>query len=177
MTSQNTGSGPGPEAFAPGWATSSGLVQRFSAADVGDADAGPALALTNLVNLYALGVDERDYELLGELFAPDAVWTGVIAETTTLRYEGVSEIVEFLRDSAAAQQAQRRHLALNPIVRPAPRSESAGAAAIYAQLLIVEATPETGTKPVTSGFYSATARKAEGRWLFDTFVAGFDSPF
>jgi len=107
------------------------------------------LAVSELLNRYALGYDERRLDLITSAFTVDAVCETWLRETRVSRFEGAqaisTEMASVMREQGPAQ---RRHLVTNLIVTrdgddlrgvaysavllaPGPEEVHVGASAVY----------------------------------------------
>jgi len=73
--------------------------------------------IENTLHRYAIGYDDGDLVLVEGSFTEDAVLSMRIADGDLIGpFEGVGAIMELMRDSAHAQDDQRRHVTTNVII-------------------------------------------------------------
>jgi ketosteroid isomerase-like protein len=157
----------------PGWGrtTRHTRVGRLSHGEA--RDALDRLEIAERVYRYGWGFDERDRELLGDCFTDDAVWEGnIMGQISVGPFEGRAKIVEWLATFWDEQDDQRRHIFTNLIVQDLTKDT----ATAHAYLLLT-ATSEATTRPVTNGPYRFELVRHDDSWRLARLVAGFDAPF
>jgi SnoaL-like domain len=157
----------------PGWGRTTGHVRvgRLSHSEAGRAL--DRLEIAERVYRYGWGYDERDRELLGDCFTHDAVWeASIMGQVSVGPFAGREKIVEWLATFWDEQQDQRRHIFTNLVVQD--MTEDTATAHAY---LLLTATTETTTTPVTTGPYRFELSRQDDSWRILRLVAGFDAPF
>ncbi|HWH26383.1 MAG TPA: nuclear transport factor 2 family protein [Pseudolysinimonas sp.] len=163
------------EGFAPGWASRQSLVSLgIDPTNVDTVGAADRHNILNTVNRYAWAYDERQIDVLSDVFSENAVWFGSVTGTIAIApIESRNAIVEWLQGHMAAQSDQRRHNITNSVVV----SQTPGAATVICYLLLTTAF-DGSVGVVTTGTYQLDlVREEDGVWRITRFAAGFDAPF
>jgi hypothetical protein len=123
---------------------------------------------------YAWGFDTADFDLLGEVFAEDAVSGGVVAGTGIAwgPMRGRAQIVSTLADIRRQQTDQRRHN-IGSFLFDA-QSDTAATVRCYLDLV---STRNGASRLVTGGIYSADFTKEGDVWRIKRLEAVLDAPF
>jgi uncharacterized protein (TIGR02246 family) len=157
----------------PGWGRFTGHVRvtRLSHSEAGRAL--DRLEIAERVYRYGWAYDERDPELLSDSFVDDAVWEGsIMGQVSVGPFAGREKIVDWLSAFWNEQQDQRRHIFTNVVVQAL--TEDTATAHAY---LLLTATSESKTTPVTTGPYRFELTRQNDSWRIARLVAGFDAPF
>jgi ketosteroid isomerase-like protein len=157
----------------PGWGRTTGhtRIGRLSHSEAGRAL--DRLEIAERVYRYGWGFDERDPELLGDCFTDDAVWEGsIMGQVSVGPFAGREKIVEWLATFWDEQHDQRRHIFTNLVIQDL--TEDTAVAHAY---LLLTATSEAKTAPVTNGPYRFELLRQDDSWRLVRLVAGFDAPF
>lgn len=157
-----------------GWGARTGdVTPRRPAPALDVAGLADRQAIVDAISCYAWAYDERDAELLGEVFTEDGIWAGNIQGTQPIGpHQGRSAIVDWLTAFWPIQTDQRRHNFVNLLV------EMQGASAARALgYLILTAGEGKEVAVVTTGCYRFTLAKLDRTWRISELFAGFDVPF
>jgi SnoaL-like domain len=159
----------------PAWSASSGEIQLEPLATGLDATAAAdRLLIAETAHLYAWAYDERQLAVLGAVFVDDAVWLGSVAANLEIGpLVGREAIVEWLAGHMAAQTDQRRHNALNLVIRE--QTETSATALSY--LLLTKARDGVVSVTCTGVYRFSMVKDTGGVWRIKELSAGFDTPF
>lgn len=157
-----------------GWGARAGFVAPGRPATVIDvARLADRQAIVDAISCYAWAYDERDANLLAEVFTEDGIWLGSIQGTQAIGpHHGRGAIVDWLTAFWPIQTDQRRHNFVNVLIG----EQEAGSARALAYLILTAGEGQD-VAVVTTGCYRITLAKADGTWRISELFAGFDVPF
>jgi SnoaL-like domain len=157
-----------------GWGARAGVVApRRPTPGRDGAGLADRQAIVDAISCYAWAYDERDAELLGQVFTEDGIWAGDIQGVQPIGpHQGRDAIVDWLTAFWPIQTDQRRHNFVNVLVE----TQEASTARALAYLMLTAAEGQE-VVVVTTGCYRITLAKAEGTWRISELFAGFDVPF
>jgi ketosteroid isomerase-like protein len=129
--------------------------------DVNSRDTATAdrVALRELVDRYHAAINQRDFALLGDVFAPDAVWEALAP--VNLRFEGHRSVIEGLRQSVGRQEVLVQSCSGVVITLRDARTAS-----IHSTLTELGRERDGGAGWEAIGFYDDEARKDGDTWRF-----------
>jgi ketosteroid isomerase-like protein len=127
--------------------------------DAADTLAADRLALRELVERYHAAINERDFVLLADVFAPDAVWEALAP--VNLRFEGHDAILAGLRQSVGRQEVLVQSCS-GVVVTLRDRAT----ASIRSTLMEFGRERDGGAGWEAVGFYDDEVRKDDGTWRF-----------
>lgn len=118
------------------------------------------LAIHELLNRAAYGLDVRDLDILASCFAEQAVMTLRIAGGDLVGpFDGREAIMKLMTDSMAEQTDQRRHVTSNMFFE----SEGEDAATLMSNLTLL-ATENGQIRLVSAGTYQDEVVRQGGQW-------------
>jgi hypothetical protein len=122
---------------------------------------------------YCWGFDERNIEILDEVFDIDAQWEAIVmGESTVGPFVGKAQVLEWLGRFWNYQKDQRRHLITNFIVEEI--TEDSATALAY---LLLSGSSRSKSAVEITGWYRMGYKKRGGVWRIHRLYAGFDAPF
>jgi hypothetical protein len=127
--------------------------------DVVDIAAANRLALRELVDRYHAAINQRDFSLLAEVFAPDAVWEALAP--VNLHFEGHDAVMSGLRQSVGRQEVLVQSCSGVVVTL-----RDATTASIRSTLMEFGRERDGGAGWEVVGFYDDEARKDEDTWHF-----------
>lgn len=137
-------------------------------------DATTRLDILDLLGRAAYALDQHDMALIETCFAPDAVMVLDIAGVEgTPRFEGRDEIIGLMRDSAAEQTDQRRHVTTNTIFE----GVSEGVVSVVSNLTLTGVENAQQIRLITSGLYRDRVRREGDAWVLAERRIDLDMPY
>ncbi|MCZ4500270.1 MAG: putative aromatic ring hydroxylating dioxygenase beta subunit [Marmoricola sp.] len=128
--------------------------------------------IRNLVFAYARAYDGRDLDGLLGCFVEDATFAWEIANGQTGGpYEGRDAIVASNKASLDSQNDTRRHVMTNVLI------EGSGETRSVSSYMTLFAHQEGQLRPLTTGVYTDTVVRQDGRWQFHSRHLLCDLPF
>lgn len=159
--------------FGYGWGSTASLLEvtRPRVRDAGDV--ADCLAIEQTVRAYAWAIDENRFDLLAQLLAPQAEFSGQIAGVGPLdTVTGRDELSSWLSAFMNSRSDQLRHSMGNVLL-----TEVGAADATALAYLTLHATTSEATVPLATAFYRFTLAKSEDAWFVESVFAGFDKSF
>lgn len=160
--------------FALSWGHANGLVELRR--PVIAADAGALIqrqAIIETLQAYGWSIDERRWEVLGDILTEDFVFRGDIAGAAHLdELDSREGYLDWLKAYTGTLEAQLRHTFSNVLVT---EQEDASATAL-AYVVLLSVTPE-GARVASTAFYRASLRREDGTWRIARLYTGFDAAF
>ena len=130
-------------------------------------------AINDLFADYAWAMDDRDFDLLAQVFHEDASFVIYIAGADPVGpFSPGSAVVEFISETTKGQTDQRRHVITN--LRVEEESESDAKVTATLTLNVID---EGKLTVQSTGVYTAECVPAGGRWQFREFALALDLPF
>jgi ketosteroid isomerase-like protein len=123
------------------------------------AEAADRLALRELVDRYHAAINQRDFAMLADVFAPDAVWEALAP--VNLHFERRDPILAGLRQSVGRQE-----VLVQTCSGVVVTLRGATTASIHSTLMEFGRERDGGAGWEVVGFYDDEARKDEGTWRF-----------
>jgi hypothetical protein len=131
------------------------------------------LAIHELLSRAAYYFDLHDVDNLENCFAKDANMLVNIADGQTFGpFEGRDAIMELMRGTLASQTDTRRHVICDFFFESEGKNE-----AVVVSTLLLSSVENGAISLVTSGVYTDTVRKVDGKWLFTNRHLDLDMPF
>ena len=132
------------------------------------------IAIHELLNKAAYGLDTRNIELLSKCFAEKAEMSLRIAGGDLIGpFEGRDAIMKLMTDSIAVQTDQRRHLVSNIFFTDESNGDTVSVTS-YLSLITIE---NGEINLISTGVYNDEVIKAQGKWqLFNRYL-DLDLPY
>ncbi len=130
-------------------------------------------AINDLFADYAWAMDDRDFDLLAQVFHEDASFVIYIPEVDPVGpFSPGSAVVEFISETTKGQTDQRRHVITN--LRVDEESESDAKVTATLTLIVID---EGKLTVQSTGVYTAECVADGDRWQFREFALALDLPF
>lgn len=156
----------------PGWGHGSGVL-KLTTSEQRHFTFDDRSALLETLHRYCWGFDERQLELLTDVFSEDAQWEAlVMGETQVGPFVGRQAVLDWLSNFWKYQKDQRRHMIMNFIVEEL--NDSSATAACY---LLLGGSTRAQSHVEIMGFYRLQYTKVAGNWQISRLFGGFDAPF
>lgn len=131
------------------------------------------LAIQELLNRSAYGLDARDLDMLSQCFAFDATMSMRIEGGDLIGpFESRSGIMKLMTDSMEAQTDQRRHVVSNIFFKSG--SEETASVVSYLSLITVE---NGEINLISTGVYTDEVRKTQEGWQLYNRYLELDLPY
>lgn len=118
-------------------------------------------AIYQLFSTYAFAHDNKEFELLEDVFTDDADFTVDITGGDTIHFAGKRETNDFIKDTTINQGDQRRHVITN--VRLSNETDSAARATAILSLFV---TKDNELTVQATGWYDCDCVREAGGWRF-----------
>lgn len=122
-------------------------------------DIADRFAIRELIENYHAAINRHDWELLAEVFTPDAVWQALAP--INLKFDGHEEIMTGLRSSVLRQE-----LLVQSCSGVTVTLNDADAATVTSTLIEFGREKDGGDGWSAVAFYGDEVRKAQGEWRF-----------
>jgi len=130
-------------------------------------------AIQEVLHRYCWGFDERNIDMLSEVFGKDSQWEAIVmGETTVGPFVGKEQVLEWLTRFWNYQKDQRRHMIVNFVVEQL--QENSATALGY---LLLSGSSRSKSAVEVTGWYRIAFIKEDGAWRIHRLYAGFDAPF
>lgn len=163
-----------PPTFALSWGSAHDLVEPRRPARAADADAlADRQAIIETLQAYGWSIDERRWDMLGDILSEDHVYRGDVAGAAHLpEFDSRDSYIDWLKNYTDTLDAQLRHTFSNLLVT----SQEAGEAHLIAYLQLCSITTE-GARLASTAFYDVALRREDGTWRITRTYTGFDAAF
>ncbi len=136
-------------------------------------DFSTRLQILETVNRYAWSYDTRDLELMGECFAPQAVFEILLeGHEGWGPYKGRDTILDWMGSVMESQNDQRRHCVTNVIFREVTPNK-----ALVESYLLLTAVENGNLSVVCTGTYHDEVVKEGDAWFIARKTLRLDNPF
>lgn len=159
--------------FGYGWGSAASLLDLTRPRVRVAGELADCFAIEQTVRAYGWAIDENRFDLLAELLAPQAEFSGEIAGVGPLdTVSGRDDLVSWLSAYMNGRSDQLRHSMGNVLV-----TEVGAASATAIAYLTLHGTTSEETVPLSTAFYRFTFSRSEDAWFVDSVFAGFDKSF
>lgn len=160
--------------FALSWGHAHGLVDLRRPVQAPDVETLVARqAIIETLQAYGWSIDERRWDVLGDVLTEDFVFRGDIAGTAHLdELDSREAYLDWLKAYTGTLEVQLRHTFSNVLVTE--QDDASATALAYVVLLAVS---QEGARVASTAFYRASLRREDGAWRVAHLYTGFDAAF
>lgn len=163
-----------PPPFALSWGHASGLIDLRRPERAADLEALiDRQAIIETLQAYGMSIDERRWDVLGDILTEDHVYRGDIAGVAHLdELDGRDVYIDWLKNYTDTLDVQLRHTFTNLLVTACGGDE----AKLVAYLSLCSISPD-GARLASTAFYDVALRREGATWRIARTYTGFDAAF